>query len=77
MKVWRILTLTTVLVSISAPLIPGLTTWLTPANWIAVLALMPFVAVAFVLVVYFNWRAKLKSRILADNRRDDELVRAA
>ena len=65
MKMWRILTLAIVLVIVSAPLIARFTTWIAPATPTALFALAPPVAVAFVLVLYFNWRARLKSHILA------------
>ena len=76
MKLWRILTLTIVLVTISAPLLAGFTTWL--ALWVQtrLFALAPPVAMALVLVLYFEWRARLKRRIVADERHD-ELSRAA
>ena len=77
MKIWRIVTLTIVVASITTPLVAGLTTWLPPAIRSVVLALAPPAAVAIMLVVYFEWRAKLKSEILADDRRDDEPVTAA
>ena len=76
MKMWRILTLTIVLVSISAPLLERFTTWLTPSIGTRLLALAPPVAMALVLVLYFEWRARLKRRIVADERHD-ELSRAA
>jgi hypothetical protein len=77
MKIWKIVTLTIIVASIATPLVAGLTTWLPPAIRTVVLALAPPAAVAIVLVVYFEWRAKLKSEMLADDRRDDEPVRAA
>ena len=77
MKIWKIVTLTIIVASIATPLVAGLTTWLPPAIRTVVLALAPPAAVAIVLVAYFEWRAKLKSEMLADDRRDDEPVRAA
>lgn len=77
MKIWRILTLTIVLVSIGAPLVGEFTTWLPEAVRSAVLALAPAMAAAVVIVLYFNWRARLKSHILADTRPHDELATAA
>ena len=77
MKIWKIVTLTIVVASITTPLVAGLTTWLPPAIRTVVLDLAPPAAVAFVLVVYFEWRAKLKSAILAADRRDDEPIAAA
>ena len=77
MKIWRILTLTFVLVSIGAPLIARFTTWLAPPVRTGVLALALPIAAAVVLVVYFNWRARLKSHILAGRRPHDDLATAA
>ena len=76
MKMWRILTLTIVLVTISAPLVVGFTTWLAPSVSTRLFALAPPVAMALVLVLYFEWRARLERRIVADERHD-ELSRAA
>ena len=76
MKMWRILTLAIVLVIVSAPLIARFTTWIAPATGTVLFALALPVAVAFVLVLYFNWRVGLKSRILAESRAD-ELASAA
>jgi hypothetical protein len=77
MKVWRILTLTTVLVIVGAPLVAGLMTWLGPAVRAGLLSLAPPAAAAFALVLYFNWRARLKNRMLGDAKRDQELATAA
>ena len=68
MKIWRILTLTIVLASVGAPLIAEFTTWLAPAVRTGLLALAPAAAAGVVLVLYFNWRARLKSHILAAAR---------
>lgn len=77
MKVWRILTLTTVLVIIGAPLVAGFMNWVAPAVRAGLLSLAPPAATALALVLYFNWRARLKSRILDDAKRDQELSTAA
>ena len=77
MKVWRILTLTMVLVIIGAPLAAGFMNLLAPAVRAGVLSLAPPMAAALVLVLYFNWRARVKRRILGDARRDEELATAA
>jgi len=77
MKVWRILTLTTVLVIVGAPLVTGFMTWLAPAVRTGLLSLAPPAAAALALVLYFNWRAKFKSRILGDAKRDEEVAMAA
>jgi len=77
MKVWRVLTLTMVLVIISAPLVAGFMNWLAPAVRAGVLSLVPPMAAALVLVLYFNWRARVKSRILGDAGRDQEFATAA
>ena len=77
MTLWKVVTLVLALAGIGAPLVVGsITTWLTPAVKAVVFALAPPVAVAVVLVAYFNWRARFKHRILSDERHD-ELVRAA
>ena len=76
MKMWRILTMAIVLVIVSVPLIGRFTIWIAPATRTVLFALAPPVAVAFVLVLYFNWRARLKSHILPGNR-PDELTSAA
>ena len=76
MKTWRFVTLAIVLLSIGASLVAGLTTWLAPALREGVLVLTPTVAAALVLVLYFNWRAGLRSRILSDARQNDELTMA-
>jgi hypothetical protein len=73
MKAWRILTLTMVLLMIGAPIVAGFMNWLPPAVWAGVLSLAPPMAAALVLVLYFNWRARVKSRILGDAGRDQEL----
>ena len=77
MKVWRVLTLTMVLVIAGAPLVAGFMTWLAPAVRAGVLSLVPPMAAALVLVLYLNWRARVKSRILGDAERDQELATAA
>ena len=77
MKVWRILTLTTVLVIIGAPLAAGFMNWFAPAVRDGLLSLAPPAAAALALVLYFNWQARLKRRIHGDSRRDEELATAA
>ena len=77
MKVWRILTLTMVLVIIGAPLVAGFMNWLPPAVRAGVSSLAPPMAAALALVLFFNWRAMIKSRILGDAKRDQELATAA
>jgi hypothetical protein len=74
MKVWRILTLTMVLVIVSASLVAGFMNWLTPSVRAGILSLAPPAAAALALVLYFNWRARLKSRIHGDAGRDQELA---
>jgi hypothetical protein len=71
MKMWRILTMAIVLVIVSVPLIARFTIWISPATRTVLFALAPPVAVAFVLVLYFNWRARLKSHILPGDRADE------
>ena len=77
MKVWRILTLTLVLLIVGAPLVAGFMNWLAPAVRAGVLSLAPPIAAALVLVRYFNWRARARSRILGEGGRDQELPTAA
>jgi hypothetical protein len=77
MKVWRILTLTMVLVIIGAPLVAGFMNWLPPAVQAGLLSLAPPAAAALALVLYFNWRARLTRRMLGDAKRDQELAAAA
>ena len=77
MKGWRILTLTIVLVWIGAPLVDRFSTWLAPAVWAAVLALAPPIAAALALVLYFQWRSRIKSRIVGETAREDTMAAAA
>ena len=77
MKVWRILTLTMVLLIIGAPLVAGFMNSLAPAVRAGVLSLAPPMAAALALVLYFKWRARVKRRILGDAGRDQELATAA
>ena len=77
MKMWKILTMTIVLVSIGAPFVAGFASWLPRGVRALVVELALPAAVALALVVYFDWRARLKSRILNDARRDDELATAS
>lgn len=77
MKMWRILTLTIVLVWIGAPLVDGLMTWSAPAVWAGVVAVAPPAAAALALVLYFHWRSRLKSRLAGQPERDDEIAAAA
>ena len=58
-------------VSIFVVLTAGATAvWLTSALRVVGLVMLPTAIVAGLLVVYFNWRATLRNRILAD--RDDQ-----
>ena len=77
MTIWTMLRLTMVLASIAVPLVAGLNTWVRPALWAGALALTPPLAAALVLVVYFEWRARLRRQILAAESPDDELASAA
>ena len=54
MKVWRILTLTMVLVIAGAPLVAGFMNWLPPAVRAGVLSLAPPMAAALVFVLYLT-----------------------
>jgi hypothetical protein len=77
MRLWRSLTLTAVLLSVGAPLIAGVAMWLPAAVRTTVATLAPVMGAAVLLVVYFTWRARLKSHAVTDTRRDDELPTAA
>ena len=77
MKIWKTVTLATVLIGISASILAAFTTSFALATPTAVFAVAAPVAAALVLVLYFNWRAKLKSQILGNDSRDDDLARAA
>ena len=74
MRIRKMVTLTLVLVSISAPLAGGFTAWLTATALSRVFPPAALAAAAVVVVEYFNWRAKLRRQILDDDRRDDELA---
>jgi len=57
-------------ISLFVVMIAGSTAvWLTSEVWVFGLVVLPTAIVAGLLVVYFDWRAKLRDRILAD--RDD------
>jgi hypothetical protein len=77
MNARRILMATMVLVIVGAPLVAGVMNWLPPAAREAALSLIPPMAVALILVGYFNWRARIKSRVLGQARHDQELSTAA
>ena len=77
MKIWKILTLMIVLVSVAVPLVAGLKAWVAPVVWAGALALTPPLAAAIVLIVFFEWRAKLRRDVLAANKREDALANAA
>jgi hypothetical protein len=77
MKVWRILTLTMVLVIVGAPLVARSIDWLAPALRAGVLSLAPPMAAALVFILYFNWRARITRRTLGDAGRDQKLAKAA
>jgi hypothetical protein len=66
-----------VVLTVLGPLVAEFTTWLPPAIRTAVFGLAEVLAVAFGLALYFTWRGRFKSRIVADDRRDDELLRVA
>jgi hypothetical protein len=76
LKVWKIVTLAMVFLSLAEVVLARLTTWLPPAIQTGLLALAPPVAFALILVAYFDWRARLKSRIVADSGRDEEPANA-
>ena len=59
------------------PIVAGFMNWLAPSVRAGVLSLAPPAAAALALVLYFNWRARLKRRIVRDAKRDQELATAA
>jgi hypothetical protein len=66
----QILAIVLAFVSILVVLTAGATAvWLTSEVRVFGLVMLPTTIVAGLLVVYFDWRAKLRNRILAD--RDD------
>ena len=71
------LTLTMVLVIMGAPLVAGLMNSLAPAVRAGVLSLAPPMATALALVLYLEWRARIKRRILGGVERDHELSSVA
>ena len=78
MTLWKVVTLVLVVAAIGALLVAGsAATWLWPAVKTVALSLAPPLAMAIVLVAYFDWRARFKHRILEHERQDEELVRAA
>ena len=78
MTLWKVVTVVVAVAAVGAPLVAGsAATWFWPAVKTVVLSLTPPLAMAIVLVAYFNWRARFKHRILEHERQDDELVRAA
>jgi hypothetical protein len=68
MKIWSFVTLMVVLVSVGGALAAVLWAWLAPAARAALPALAPPLAAALLLVLYFNWRVRLKNQILAGDR---------
>lgn len=77
MRTWRTITLTLVIATVAIPLIAGLTAWLPPVIQTGVFVLVPAMAVAAALVVYFNWRGGLRARIGTDGPNDDQFLTAA
>jgi hypothetical protein len=75
-KSWKIVTLSIVLVGIIAPVLAQFTTWFGPTVREGLMTMAPPAAAALALVLYFNWRSRLKDRILGDAG-DDDLARAA
>jgi hypothetical protein len=57
-------------VFVGGPIVAGFMNWLAPAVRAAVLSLAPPAAAALASVMYFNWRERLKRRILGDAERD-------
>ena len=75
MQVWRIVTLSMMLMLIVGPFVPALAAWLPTAT--GVLAIAVLAVAAYGLVEYFEWRGRLKSRSMADQGRDDGFAMAA
>jgi hypothetical protein len=73
----RILAIAVAFVSLWAVLAAGIAAvWLTKEVRVLALVILPTVVVASLLVLYFDWRGKLRRRILAerDADRDDRVV---
>jgi len=69
MTLWKVVTLVLVVAAIGARLVAGSSaTWFWPAVRTVVLSLAPPLAMAIVLVAYFDWRARFKHRILEPSR---------
>lgn len=65
-------------VSIWVVLAAGITAvWLTEELRVIGLVMLPAAIVASLLVLYFDWRGKLRRRILADRDHDQDLGSAA
>jgi len=77
MKVWKIFTLTAVVLMLAEVVLARFMTWLPGAIPIGLLALLPPVALALALVAYFDWRGRLKSRIVDEDGGDEEPACAA
>ena len=65
MRTWKIFTLTAVVLMLAEVTFARFATWLSPAIQAGLLALVPLAALALVLVAYFEWRDRLKRRIVA------------
>jgi hypothetical protein len=74
----RVLAVVVAFVSIWVLLAAGLTAvWLTEEVRVVGLVILPTAVVASLLVVYFDWRAKLQRRILAEREDRRDLAKAA
>ena len=74
MKIWRILTLSAVVLAVAAGALAGFTTWLSPAMRTGMFAVA---AIAFSLVVYFNWRQRFARRMVGGDERNEALPTSA
>ena len=72
LKVWRIFTLTAIALVLAEVAFERFLTWLPPAVQTGLVAVALPVAVALLLVAYFDWRRRMKDRIVgSDQRRED------
>ena len=76
MKSWKIFTLVFVVVTLAEGALARFTSWLSPTTQTGVLVVAAAVAPGLALVAYFDRRARLKSRLVADHVRDEEPARA-
>jgi amino acid permease len=64
MKMWKLVTLAIVLLTVSATVITRFTNWIAPETRTVLFTLAPTLTIALLLVLYFKWRATLKNQVL-------------